>query len=188
MQHVKCHLLLYHPGGLTGGAIAGIVIATVVFVILNLIMITVIAYYIRSKSKKSASKVSANNPTGVRDLQAEYHQVERPQSCAQPLDTIRPRDSTHPDNQSNTVSQESDRRRFLNRGVRRIFARDWFSKTVADKTITILWQVVIFLNFRNRIYTLQHIYLFSFSSSTLMSIYILKLMKRLKQTCPMRYV
>ena len=107
-------MLLYHPGGLTGGAITGIVIATVVFVILNLITIAVIAYYMRSKSKKSAFIVCG-------DLQAEYHQMERSQSSAQPLDTIRPRDLAHPDNQSNTVSQESDRRRFLNRGVRRIF-------------------------------------------------------------------
>ena len=106
----------------TGGAIAGIVIAAVVFVLLHLI-IFVIVYYIRlrSKNQKSTFIVSANNPTCVRDLQAEHHQVERSQSCAQPLDTIRPRDSTHPGNQSNTVSQESDRRRFLNRGVRRLY-------------------------------------------------------------------
>ena len=49
---------------------------------------------------------------------------QRSQSYAQPLDVTTPKDSTHSDNQNNTVSQQSDRRRFSKRGVRRIFARD----------------------------------------------------------------
>ena len=106
-------------------------------------MIAVIVYYIRLRAKKRKSTVIVceNNHTSVGDLQAEYHQAERSQSYAQPFDVIRPKDSTHLDNQSNTVSQESDRRRFLKRGVRRIFARDCtfsFFKTVVDKMITIL--------------------------------------------------
>ena len=102
-------------GGLTAGAIAGIVIAAVVFALLNLIVIVVIVYYMRSRSKNQKST------RGVGDLQTECHQLERSQSCAQPSDA---KDSTHSDNQSNTVSQDSGRRRFLNRGVRRNFARD----------------------------------------------------------------
>ena len=103
-------------------------------------MIAVIVYCMRSRSKnqKSTFIVCENNHTSVGDLQTEYHQLERSQSYAQTLDA---KDSTHPDNQSNTVSQESDRRRFLKRGVRRIFARDRtfvFFEAVVDKTITIL--------------------------------------------------
>lgn len=103
-------------------------IAAVVFVLL-LIVIVVIVYCMRSRSKNQKST------HGVGDLQAEYQQVERSKLCAQPFDAIRPRDSTHPDNQSSTVSQGSDRQRFLNRGVRRNFARDRtfsFLKTVVD--------------------------------------------------------
>ena len=109
-------------GGLAAGDITGIVIAAVVFVILHLILIGVIVYYIRlrSKNQKSTNIVHENNNTSDGDWQAEYHQVERSQSYAQPLDAITPKDSI----QSNTVSQENDRRRFLKRGVRRVFARD----------------------------------------------------------------
>ena len=145
-------------------------------------MIFVIVYYVRlrAKNQKSTFIVTANNPTCVRDLQAEHHQVERSQSCAQPLDTIRSRDSTHPGSQSNTVSQESDRRRFLNRGVRRLYLFISWNCCWQDShnlaTSSVFWK---------RIYTLQHIYLFSFSSSTLKSICILR---KLKQTCPMRHV
>ena len=128
------HLLLYlnlmylhtATGGLTAGTIAGVVIATVVFALLYLVVIAVIVYYMRLRSKNQKST------HGVGDLQTEYQQLERSQSYAQTSDT---KDSTHPDNQSNTVSQNSDRRRFLNRGVRRIFARDCtlvFFKTVVD--------------------------------------------------------
>ena len=119
-------LLIIHLDTVTGGAIAGIVIAAVVFVILHLIMIGVIVYYKRlhSKNQNFANVVYENNNTSEGDLQAEYHQLERSQSHAQPFDTIRPKDLTYSNNQSNTVSQENDRRRFLKRGVRRIFARD----------------------------------------------------------------
>ena len=113
-------------GGLTAGAIAGIVIGAVVFALLNLIVIVVIVYYMRSHSKNQKST------RGVGDLQAECHQLERSQSYPQPSDS---------DNQSNTVSQDSGRRRFLNRGVRRNFARDCtfeFFRICCDKTITIL--------------------------------------------------
>ena len=124
-------------GGLADGAIAGIVIGAVVFVILHLILIGVIVYYIRlrAKNQKSTNIVHENNNTSDGDRQAEYHQLERSHSYAQPFDAIRPKDSI----QSNTVSQENDRRRFLKRGVRRVFARDraicFFFKTVVDKTI-----------------------------------------------------
>ena len=107
-------------------------------------MIGVIVYYkhLHSKNQNFANVVSKNNNTSDGDQQAEYYQLERPQSYAQPLDAIRPKDSTHSDNQSNTVSQESGRWRFLKREVRRIFARDCifvFLETVAaDKMITIL--------------------------------------------------
>ena len=135
------HLLLYiylhtATGGLAAGAIGGIVIAAVVFALLNLIVIAVIVYCVRSRSKNQKST------HGVGDLQAEYHQLERSQSHAQPSNAISTKDSTHPDNQSNTVPQKSDRWRFLNRGVRRIFARDCipmnFWESVDEKTITIL--------------------------------------------------
>ena len=102
-------------GGLGAGAIAGIVIGAVVFGLLNLVVIVVIVYYMRSRSKNQKST------RGVGDLQTECHQLERSQSYAQPSDA---KDSTHSDNQRNTASQDSGRRRFLNRGVRRIFARD----------------------------------------------------------------
>ena len=107
-------------------------------------MIALIVYYKRlhSKNQNFANVVHENNNTSVEDRQAEYYELERPQSYAQPLDAIIQKDSTHPDNQSNTVSQESGRRRFLKREVCRIFARDCtfvFVDTVAaDKTITIL--------------------------------------------------
>ena len=129
-------------GGLAAGAIAGIVIGAVVFVILHLILIAVIVYYIylRSKKWKSTFIVCENNHTNDGDLQAEYRQLERSQSYAQPFDAERPKDSTHSDNQSNAVSQNSDRRRFLKRGVRRIFERDStfvYFNAVVDKAITI---------------------------------------------------
>ena len=120
-------LLIIHLDTVTGGAIAGIVIAAVVLiVVLQLIMIGVIVYYKRlhSKNQNFANVVYENNDTTVGDLQAEYHQLERSQSHAQPFDAIRPKDLTYSNNQSNTVSQENDRRRFLKRGVCRIFARD----------------------------------------------------------------
>ena len=137
------NLMYLHTGGLADGATAGIVIGAVIFVILHLILIGVIVYYIRlrSKNQKSTNIVCENNNTSDGDRQAEYHQLERSHSYAQPLDAVAPKDSTHSDNQSNTVSQENDRRRFLKRGVRRIFARGctiFFFKTVVDKTITIL--------------------------------------------------
>ena len=118
------HLLLYlnldaATGGLAAGAIAGIVIVAVVFALLLLMIIAVIIWHKRShaKNKKSTNILHENNPTTVGDLQAECHQAERPQSYAQSLDTMTPKDSTHSDNQSNTVSQTSDRRRFLKREV-----------------------------------------------------------------------
>ena len=130
-------------GGLGAGDVAGIVIAAVVFALLLLIVIVVIVYYIRlrSKNQKSSNIICENNHTNDGDLQAEYRQLERSQSYAQPFDAVRPKDSMHSDNQSNAVSQNSDRRRFLKRGVRSIYARDCtfvFFKTVVDKTITIL--------------------------------------------------
>ena len=123
MVHAILDLLLYlnmhaTTGGLAAGAIGGIVIAAVVFAVLYLIVIAVIVYYmrLRSKNQKSTLIVRENYYTSVGDLQT--------QSYAQPFDAIKPKDSTHLDYQSNTVSQESDRRQFLKRGVRRIFARD----------------------------------------------------------------
>ena len=110
-------------GGLAAGAIAGIVIGAVVFALLPLIMIPMIFYYmhLRAKNQKSVNVVCKNNCTTVGDLQTDHHQVEKSQSYAQPLDATTPKDSTHSDNQSNTVLQTSDRQRFLKRGVRRIF-------------------------------------------------------------------
>ena len=130
-------------GGLAAGAIAGIVIGAVVFALLPLIMIPMIFYYMRllAKNQKSVNVVCKSNRTTVGDLQTDHHQVEKPQSYAQPLDATTPKDSTHSDNQSNTVLQTSDRQRFLKTEVRRIFARDCtfvFFKTVVDKAITIL--------------------------------------------------
>ena len=128
-------------GGLAAGAIGGIVIAAVVFALLHLIVIAVIVYYmyLRAKKQKSTFIVYENNHTNDGDLQTEYHQLERSQSYAQPFDAIRPKDSTHLDNQSNSVSQNSDRRRFLKRGVCRILARDCtcIFNTIVDKIITI---------------------------------------------------
>ena len=120
------NLMYLHTGGLTAGDITGIVIGAVIFVILHLILIAVIVYYkrLRTKNQKSTNIVCENNNTSDGDRQAEYHQLERSQSYAQPLDAVTPKDSTHSDNQSNTVSEQSDRQRFLKRGVRRIFARD----------------------------------------------------------------
>ena len=130
-------------GGLAAGPIAGIVIGAVVFVILHLILIAVIVYYIylRSKKWKSTFIVCENNHTNDGDLQAEYRQLERSQSYAQPFDAERPKDSTHSDNQSNAVSQNSDRRRFLKREVRRILERDC---TFTAKT-KLLFQLSIWL-------------------------------------------
>ena len=102
------------------GAIAGIAIAAVVFALLSLIIFAVIVYYVHSRSKhgRSTHIVYENNHLSDGDLQTEYHQVERPQSYALPFD---PKDSTHPDNQSITMSQENDRQWFLKRTVRRPF-------------------------------------------------------------------
>ena len=90
------------------------------FALLNLITFAVIACYVHSHSKngKSTFIVYENNHTNDGDLQTEYHQLERQHSYEQPFD---PKDSTHPDNQSITMSQESDRQQFLKRAVRRPF-------------------------------------------------------------------
>ena len=140
-----CYLNL-DTGGLADGAIAGIVIGPVVFVILHLILIGVIVYYIRlrAKTQKSTNIVHENNNTSDGDRQAEYHQLERSHSYAQPFDAIRPKDSI----QSNTVSQENDRRRFLKRGVRRVFARDcaicFFSKLLLTRQYNLVTSSNIF--------------------------------------------
>ena len=132
------HSILLMPadtvtGGLADqpGAIAGIVIAAVVFALLNLITFAVIFHYVHSQSKKgkSTSIVYQNNYTNDGDLQTEYHQLERSHSYEQPID---PKDSTHPNNQSMTMSQGSDRQRFLKRAVRRPFVQ------LKDSIITIL--------------------------------------------------
>ena len=104
------------------GFIAGIAIAAVVFVLLNLIMFAAIACYIHSRSKngRSTHTVYENHYSSDGDLQTEYHQVERPQSYELPFD---PKHSTHPGNQSITMSQESDRQQFLKRTVRRPFLK-----------------------------------------------------------------
>ena len=106
-------------GGLADqpGVITGIVIGTVL-ALLNLITFAVIVRYIHSHSKngKSTCIVYENNHTSDGDLQTEYHQLERPHSYEQPIDL---KDLTHPDNQSMTMSQESDRQQFLKRAVRR---------------------------------------------------------------------
>ena len=182
-------------GGLAAGAIAGIFIGAVVFALLLLMISAVIIWHKRShaKNKKSTNILHAYNHTTVGDLHAECHQVERSQSYAQPLDAITPKDSTHSDNESNTVLQASDRQRFLKRQVCTSLQGTvplYFVNIVVDKTIT-----------RTRIYILQHqncfficysiyiiLLLVFFFSSTLTSIRILLLMKRLKQTCPMRHV
>ena len=118
--HLLLYLNLYDvTGGLADGAIAGIIIGAVVFALLLLMIMAVIIWHKRShaKNKKSTNIPHAYNHTTVGDLQAECHQAERSQSYAQPLDAITPKDSTHSDNQSNTVLQTSDRRRFLKREV-----------------------------------------------------------------------
>ena len=115
-----------HPERDTGkpsnqpGFIAGIAIAAAVFVLLNLITFAAIACYVHSRSKNGRSThiVYENHYSSDGNLQTEYHQVERPQSYELPFD---PKDSTHPDNQSDTMSQESDRQQFLKRKVRRPF-------------------------------------------------------------------
>ena len=119
-------ILIMHSERATGepinqpGFIAGIAIAAVVFVLLNLIMFAAIACYIHSRSKngRSTHTVYENHYSSDGDLQTEYHQVERPQSYELPFD---PKHSTHPGNQSITMSQESDRQQFLKRTVRRPF-------------------------------------------------------------------
>ena len=107
------------------GAIAGIAVAAVVFALLSLIIFAVIVYYVHSRSKhgRPTHIVYENNHLSDGDLQTEYHQVERPQSYALPFD---PKDSTHPDNQSITMSQENDRQQFLKRTVRRAFFLIYF--------------------------------------------------------------
>ena len=149
--HLLMYLNLYAAtGGLAAGAIAGIVIVAVVFALLLLMIIAVIIWHKRShaKNKKSTNILRENNRTTVGDLQAECHQAERPQSYAQSLDTMTPKDSTHSDNQSNTVSQTSDRRRFLKREVCTSLQGTVpfvFVDIVVEKTIT-----------RTRSYILQH--------------------------------
>ena len=126
LAYKQTHHLIYLnvdpvAGGLADqpGVIAGIVIAAVGFA-LNLITFAVIVRYVHSHSKKGKSTciVYENNHTSDGNLQTEYHQLERPHSYEQPID---PEDSTHPDYQSMTMSQESDRQRFLKRAVRRPF-------------------------------------------------------------------
>ena len=131
---LSLYILIMHAttGGLAAGAIGGIVIRAVVFALLNLILIAVIVYYIclRPKNQKSTYIVRENNYTSVGDLQT--------QSYAQPFDAIRPKDSTHLDNQRNAASQDSGRQRFINRGVHNIFARYCtfvFSNTVLSKLL-----------------------------------------------------
>ena len=123
--HLLLYLNLYDvTGGLAAGAMAGIIVVAVVFALLLLMVTAVIIWHKRShaKNEKSTNILHENNTT-VGDLQAECHQAERPQSYAQPLDAITPKDSTHSDNQSNTVLQASYRRRFSKREVCRIFVR-----------------------------------------------------------------
>ena len=125
-------------GGLTAGAIAGIVIGAVVFALLPLMMIPMIFHYmrLRAKNQKSVNVVCKNNCTTVGDLQTDHHQVEK---YAQPLDATTPKDSTHSDNQSNTVLQTSDRQRFLKRKVCTSLQGTvplYFVDIVVDKTIT----------------------------------------------------
>ena len=118
--HLLLYLNLYDvTGGLAAGAMAGIIVVAVVFALLLLMIMAVIIWHKHShaKNKKSTNILHENNRTTVGDLQAECHQAERSQSYAQPLDAITPKGSTHSDNQSNTVLQTSDRRRFLKREV-----------------------------------------------------------------------
>ena len=101
----------------------------------------VIIWHKRShaKNKKSTNILLAYNHTTVGDLQAECHQAERSQSYAQSLNAMTPKDSTHSDNQSNTVLQTSDRRRFLKREVCTSLQGTvplYFVDIVVDKTIT----------------------------------------------------
>ena len=149
--HFCIYLNLYAAiGGLAAGAIAGIFIGAVVFALLLLMIFAVIIWHKRShaKNKKSTNIPHAYNHTTVGDLQAECHQAERSQSYAQSLNAMTLKDSTHSDNQSNTVLQTSDRRRFLKRQVCTSLQGTvplYFVDIVVDKTIT-----------RTRIYILQH--------------------------------
>ena len=91
--HFCIYLNLYAAtGGLAAGAIAGIVIGAVVFALLLLMIIAVIIWNKRShaKNENCMNILHENNHTTVSDLQAECHQAERPQSCAQSLDAVRP--------------------------------------------------------------------------------------------------
>ena len=101
--------------------IAGIVIAAVLFALLNLITFAVIVCYVHSHSKKgkSACIVYENNHTNDGDLQSEYHQLERSQSHEHQL--ISKIQHTLITKAWLTMSQESDRHRFLKRAVRRPF-------------------------------------------------------------------
>ena len=187
--HLLLYLNLYDvTGGLAAGAIAGIFIGAVVFALLLLMIIAVIIWHKRShaKNEKSTNILHENNTT-VGDLQAECHQAERPQSYAQPLDAITPKDSTHSDNQSNTVLQASDRRRFSKREVCRIFVRPLCLSTLL-LTRRLQGLGFIHCNIEMCYCICYSVYLFSSSSSTLRPIRILLLMERLKQTCPMRHV
>ena len=165
--HLLLYLNLYAAtGGLAAGAIAGIVIGAVVFALLLLMIIAVIIWHKRSHAKnkrstnilhaynhtsvgdlqaechqeeRSTNIPHAYNHTSVGDLQAECHQVERSQSYAQSLNAMTPKDSTHSDNQSNTVFQTSDRQRFLKRQVCTSLQGTvplYFVDIVVDKTIT----------------------------------------------------
>ena len=187
--HLLLYLNLYDvTGGLAAGAMAGIIVVAVVFALLLLIMIGVIIWHKRShaENEKSTNILHENNTT-VGDLQAECHQAERPQSYAQPLDAITPKDSTHSDNQSNTVLQASDRRRFSKREVCRIFVRPLCLSTLL-LTRRLQGLGFIHCNIEMCCCICYSVYLFSSSSSTLRPIRILLLMERLKQTCPMRHV
>ena len=187
--HLLLYLNLYDvTGGLAAGAMAGIIVVAVVFALLLLMIIAVIIWHKRShgKNEKSTNILHENNTT-VGDLQAECHQAERPQSYAQPLDAITPKDSTHSDNQSNTVLQASDRRRFSKREVCRIFVRPLCLSTLL-LTRRLQGLGFIHCNIEMCYCICYSVYLFSSSSSTLRPIRILLLMERLKQTCLMRHV
>ena len=194
--HLLLYLNLYDvTGGLAAGAMAGIIVVAVVFALLPLMIIAVIIWRKRShvENKKSTNILHENNCTSVGDLQADCHQAERSQSYAQPLDAITPKDSTHSDNQSNTVLQASDRRRFLKRevctslqGTVPLYLSTLLLTRRSQELEFIYCNIEIVFSFAI-VFTLL-CYLFSFFSSTLTSIRILLLMKRLKQTCPMRHV
>ena len=218
--HLLLYLNLYAAtGGLAAGAIAGIVIGAVVFALLLLMIIAVIIWHKRSHAKnkrstnilhaynhttvgdlqaechqeeRSTNIPHAYNHTSVGDLQAECHQAERSQSYAQSLNAMTPKDSTHSDNQSNTVLQASDRRRFLKRevctslqGTVPLYLSTLLLTRRSQELEFIYCNIKIVFSFAI-VFTL--FCYFSFFSSTLTSIHILLLMKRLKQTCPMRHV